>query len=932
MLFKKLALLAVMAIIAFSVSALTLGELQTLYYQSEYLDKGFNAEAAAFISSSEDLGDLDEAVIMWKNNDPEACSQWLAAQMDSTGGGPKFAYLMINLEDDPLEKLLLARELAAAHPDFAGGYRAILLAYFHGFDSSELFSDDSEHGAKLLADTETLLEYGDRFPDDAYSRLASVYAQLRLGDLEAASATLRIAVSEDNAWLNDLSLYDHVPLDKCHDLLALHISLLRPKSDDYSKYLAAEYADMLLDYYLEDARAYARIDEYFGAEPYSWDSSYIIYGLAASYLNLMQSSPEAEASAYAAKLSSLLYYGGDSIQAAGFQDLWLAFNPDQADQAYRAAFAGSAEPLALYLKARANPSNDERLAAARELAGLHPRLDYGYALATETYVNKLGSPDEVREVTDYLRAELVRDMQLLRNFYFRFPEETRAFQANFAASLAEGDDAEALEAYTLLDAGIADYELSQKLARMIILYGRTDLLFQAMSFDADRQVEEELLEAGKREQYLAELYCGTLYDNSLYSLVVAEAGKHPQWLEFPALQFLTVNAHYFEGDFGQTIAMLRFIVEKGNMGYTGLTKVSDPNLTSHPDWQPLLDWAQTMPDPEAETDSEEYIEPAPEEYPTDDGYYDEYGNFYEYGDEEAYEGEDDSSVDYYYGDEKLVYDDGWEDRPEPTLTENSLPYYPTLDFFDLLSNHTYTYALVWSVQDYAASEQLYTLETGEWFSRQVHHDEYDVAGDVLPYTGSRLLLRDLERMYQGPEAQINRGITILGDTDDPRLDFDPLCDCFIQIGSDVYLGYEQDNEYYTKYLIYSEDAPVYMGGLECGRAVIMGDLSNGRYRTDYLWTALSGDMLYFWENLLGYSPDFDRRVTRYEAIRDISANYEILDRVYNTDQYGEDYNFLGVNNVSSWAVMFAEPVGLFLIAMDVCDDIFYGSAYVLVDW
>jgi len=250
-----------------------------------------------------------------------------------------------------------------------------------------------------------------------------------------------------------------------------------------------------------------------------------------------------------------------------------------------------------------------------------------------------------------------------------------------------------------------------------------------------------------------------------------------------------------------------------------------------------------------------------------------------------------------------------------------------LSDFYLIPNHTYTYALVTSITEYVYQGS-YQLTTGKWKTTQVTHDGNKSSGCILPYSGSRQLLRDLERMYLGPDANINSGIDNFTNINNTSLDFNPTCNCFIQIGSDLYLGYDEDRNYYTKHFIFSEDKPIKMGGLVCSRDVVNLSEYDG-YRTSAWWR--SGSNPYLWRHDqwdIGYIPNFDYQVVIYEAINDIPINRGILGTMgfENYDQYEE---FLGVNNISKWAVMISKEHGIAIITMD--RNLYVGAAYVLVD-
>lgn len=588
--FRKLILIALAAFFAWQAAALTIGELQELFYQTED-ESAFAREAEIFIGQNDDLDEVEHAFWMCYSLRPDSCAAWLEARILEPQSDPKYRYLRLQMQEDPLTKIDHALALIGSDPDFGGGYRALLLTYVQDFDPDEISDPESAIHLQLQGDLPLLAHYAASFPEDGYARMAQVYQLMLSGDPEAARLAFREAVENGDAWIDDIGLEQMFSPDKYHPLLACQIETLRANDEDeYSKYRIAELAGDLVDYSYDLAKDYDAVIGYFGADPWYWENQYVIYALTMSYLAKEQ--PE--------KAVDLLNGNNDHPTALQFQDAWLAFDPEQAEDVYtRILEPVAAVPLNAYLLARAQRDDLDKLAHSRALVDSHPKVELGYSLAAEVYLKYFSESASDDPDRSMMETTLQDDAQLLRNYYFRFPDNHLAAAGYFLVNLSANDDDKALRAYKKLSESGLGETLGSTFAKIALNKGRNDLLRRIKAYEIRLNKEYSELGEDEIDELANQAYCLSLYEHGFYAEVVEEVGKNPGWMDDPEIQFMLVNAHYFRDDFTQTIAALRMMVEKGTIGTSMLKGLNDPELTGHPDWQPLLDLAATLPDPDA---------------------------------------------------------------------------------------------------------------------------------------------------------------------------------------------------------------------------------------------------------------------------------------------------------------------------------------------
>jgi hypothetical protein len=608
---RKLIFAAFLCLLSLQVAAITLDELKDYYYTiNDSLAMGdsdtayqyitttdFNYYAAEFFAEDQELSELDEAMQIWISVDKDYCAEYIDANLDDAWDGDRYRYLGIYLQDDPQIKLDMSHALIDDYPEYEGGYRALLLAYMNGFEGSELFRNGSEDNATFMEDIPDLLYFGRTFPDAQYARMALIIAYIAMGNISTAIPIMREALDNEDLWLEEFDLSYFIPLERYHDLLRFQIETMKETADDeYTLYRISEYAGNLLGYYLDQAKDYDTIIDVFGAEPFYWQNQYIVYGLVQSYYNTDAMD----------KATGLLTYGDDPAQAKNFQDAWLNFNANEAQDMYSTLLSeDSSNPLESYLYARAQQDVTVKLGLCRKLIRKYPRLEYGFDLMTEGYLGFFGAISSGDPLYQTILKQLDTDAQNLFNYYFRFPTAQQAKIAYLLGNIRRGNDSRTLKLYKQIYTPSLSYDIPGTLDKLIVGCERYDLLRQVKETVAQLRADNEEIKQDEVAKLAIVGYCETLYNGAAYARLEQEITQNQLWLDITDIQFLLVNTYYNSQDYTKTIATLRLMVEKGTIGMSLLSPVDDPNLTNHPDWQPLLDFASTKPEPVQQMNSDE---------------------------------------------------------------------------------------------------------------------------------------------------------------------------------------------------------------------------------------------------------------------------------------------------------------------------------------
>jgi len=267
------------------------------------------------------------------------------------------------------------------------------------------------------------------------------------------------------------------------------------------------------------------------------------------------------------------------------------------------------------------------------------------------------------------------------------------------------------------------------------------------------------------------------------------------------------------------------------------------------------------------------------------------------------------------------------------------PCYDKSEWMPLRSNYRYSYGLTYSIQDYGL-DSIHQLQTKEGFSTRIVINDQSVVADIYPFEGDKMLIEDIELFFAGPTSEINHDYLTFSRDDRPEgFQASSICNCFIQVGQDIYLGYDSDGTYHIKHLIYSTEKDIRLGDLVPTKEVYSPKDTRPLYRCDVWWSSsyfTQARLDDYWHDAIGRVLKTPSRLMYVEAINDLPQNQDIVKPVQIIDQYDGIHRFRGVSQgensaVSNWAVIFGKDTGIFVITAEVRNEIFWGSAYILVD-
>ncbi len=597
---RKHLLMLLLLLLAGSAAAMNIEELFGRFSQKPTAEE-FGPLAQSFLQENDDLDELLFAGYMWSQLADSAYVDYLSQAIATHPEQPKWRFLAASAEANMVTRAALSRDLIRDFPQFEGGYQSLL--FTHLTDLAYKGSPDQENPlpeGDLAADLPSIEHYCQAFPQARYGRMAAVFRNVMLDDPEAAELAFRQAWDSKERWLAEYDLSQILPIEKYHPILRCHINLLRASgSPDKVTRDLAEKAGLLAAYYFDRAKDYQAVIDFFGAEPHYWENQYVIFCLALSYNETGQQG----------KLADLLLHRGDFRAAEAFQDSWNAFNRDQAQAVYQDAFrSDSKDPLVRYLLARVSSNDGDKLHEGRKLAKAHPKESYGYRLINEYYLNYFGQAD----AQDPLRAErsksIRKDKKYIANHLKLYPESLSAIVGSLLYNLAAKKDDPSSNLFQKVLSTKAPEQLYGLIYKFMADFGRIDLLRRSHLSAAQAKIGSGYENAAEAADGAVLGFCQSLYENGKYALMLRETDRNPAWLENPDLLFFLANAHYLEKDYAKAIATLRLMVEKGAIGTSMLLTMADDPIAEHPDWQPLLDFAATMPDPDADAADFEEME------------------------------------------------------------------------------------------------------------------------------------------------------------------------------------------------------------------------------------------------------------------------------------------------------------------------------------
>lgn len=580
---RKLAIILMLTLIAVQAWALGVDELREAYYDIEEVED-FIPVVSKFIDETEKLDDVEYAMNLWKSLDEDSFGEYLESRGDSKN--PKFRYLLALQEGSSYENLEQARALIQSHQGYVGGYRALLLTYCREFEAYILEDTESPAHSMLMDDLPFLEFYATRFPHDRYSKLAGTYLGIWSNDQDSALAYFLDSVNSESEWLNEFSLDDLFVIHQYMPLLEAQLEVLRENDDDPEvKYQIAMIAGDVADYHFDDMKDYQGVINRFGEDPQYWENLYVNYCLAVSYLKLDRHQ-EAE---------SLLRAQGNKEAAREFQEAWLAFDLDEAVDAYHKVLGpNSGDPLNAILLARAHTDDLKKLEAAGALVRKLPKEEEGYSLMAEILLTYFSSTNMDDPERPKMNKALKNNAKTLRNYYLRFPQNFLATAGYFLVNASLKDDNKAFKAYTeLVDQGLGTM-LGDDMAKFALEQGRRDLLRRVKEHELHSFEDTENMSETEINDEILKAYSIALHLSDFNDEFLEEVAKHPHWMQDENIQYYVFSIHAQDENYTELIATLRIMVETGSIGLEELQYLDNPELIQHPHWQDLLDFAESL--------------------------------------------------------------------------------------------------------------------------------------------------------------------------------------------------------------------------------------------------------------------------------------------------------------------------------------------------
>ena len=586
---KKLAIIAMVALFALQAWALSLDDFRDIYFETEEV-ADFIPFAKAFIDETETLDDIDYAMYYWRDWDSDSFGEYLDSKLESRN--PKYRYLHAMQDESSYVNLERARALIESQRGYVGGYRALFLTYCSDFEAQTLENTDSPDHYMLLDDLPAMSFYARSFPHDRYSKLAGLYYYVWNEDQEAALAWYQQLLENEDPGLGEFDLGDLFVPSQYITLREAQMEMLRENDDDpETKYHIAVMAGDVADYYYDIAKDYEGVIDRFGENPKYWENLYVTYCLAMSYINLDR----------AREAVPLLRAEGDKENAREFQEAWLAFDSNEASAAYQKVLgSNSGDPLNAILLAYAHSDDLKKLEAARALVRKQPKEEDGYSLTAEILLTYFSSS----YMDDPQRPQMIKALKdnakTLRNYYLRFPENILATAGYFLVNAAQKDDDKAFKAYTeLVDAGYG-MMLGDDMAKFALELGRQDLMKRVKDHEFRSYEDIEGMSEAEIDDTVRKAYSVALFESKMYDEVLLEVEKHPHWMEDVNIQSMVLTTHIIKENYAQAIATLRLMLDSGNIYPSSLEDINITEIIDHPDWQDLLDYAATLPDPWAD--------------------------------------------------------------------------------------------------------------------------------------------------------------------------------------------------------------------------------------------------------------------------------------------------------------------------------------------
>ncbi len=597
MMSRRVLLALIMGLMFVCASAVTIDDLRALFYfdAEEISTEATLQKFSDFLTASTDLDEIDEALHLLMTDAPEEGKAWLEAKTQKPDEALKYFYMWFSVQEDALSRINAGRQLTQNFADQVFGYRLMLLGYVENMPFEYYFDEPASIQEMLLADVPLLQYYAQNFRADSYATLAGVLANIYAKDTNMAQTYLDAAWKDKAEWLSFIEDERLQPMADYHELIKYYLSLmLKDKSeDDTLQGRMLSLSTLLLEYYFEDLQDHQACVALDRMSPIFRTSLYNRYIIVSSYYQLQD---------YVTPETILANY--DNIDdSMDFQDAWISFNPTQAKDVFHAVLANSKGYLPTLLMTRFSDDPAFLKEQGRLLVNMDPNRKYGYQLLAEGYLdyfsqNGKDAPDRA----DWEKA-LRKDSGLFRSYYLRFMEDPIASETYMLTRVLKNREERAMLIHKrMLDSDSAQNSLTRSEA-ILAQSGEYDLLMQAKQNRANYYVENGTMDPTEAESYTVGSFLQTFYEAGMYSELTAYVEEFPQWMLYENVQYMAVDSYYYQERYPEVIQSLELMVEEGTIGSTILKSLEGTPISEQPGWKPLLDWAATMPDPQAVSDS-----------------------------------------------------------------------------------------------------------------------------------------------------------------------------------------------------------------------------------------------------------------------------------------------------------------------------------------
>lgn len=594
---RKVLLALLLGLLFNSLSALVIEDLQNRLYlwdDDQVTMDTTNQMFIEYLTGATEPDSLDAAVSIWKEVGPDQISDWLEQKTQKPDEDLKYFYMWFSIQEEALDRINAGRQLAQNFPDAVYGYRLMLWTYVENMPFEQYFDEPDEIQDMLEADKPLLQYYADTYTSDTYATLAGVLASVIDNDINKAKMYLNEAWEKNLTWMQYIEEERLQPMDTYHELVRFYLELMLSDTsgDDSLQGRLMSLSTTLLDYYFEEKQDYASCVSLDKLSPVFRVPLYNRYLIVSSYYQMGE---------YIASEPILANY--DNIDdCIDFQDAWISFNAEQARKVFSLILANSKGYLPTLLMARFIQDPVAQKEQGRLLVNMEPKQKYGYQILAEDYLtyfskNKWDTPDGKEK-----KKALLKDNGLFRSYYIRFTDDPTAIETYMLLQTAKDDDEQALKAYKRLMANSMSYDNLRRSEITLAMAGKFDLLMQAKQDRANYYLELGTMDASEAESYTAGSFLQTLYDSGMHQELTAFVQDHPEWLDYENVQYMAVDSYYYLSQYSEAIGVIHRMVEKGVIGLSIVQTLQNTPLADDPAWQPLLDYAASMPDPQAVAD------------------------------------------------------------------------------------------------------------------------------------------------------------------------------------------------------------------------------------------------------------------------------------------------------------------------------------------